>query len=592
MLARFRHTSFALLGAAVLASSACVADKDALTGPGPDPNAPTYANVQASLQQACASCHAAGSGRGYLVSMDSATLVASGFVNPTTPNLSLIITKARGVSHGGGNVTSFSATDSARFVAWAGGLGGGPGADATDVSVAVAYDAGTVAFRFTWKSQEKTLPAGRANVGQRYPMSFHDLLRASSGTFARFASSERLQEDRVSFMIQQASGPAGGFGNSGCYIACHSTTGVGDEDHRLLTTATLDHWHWRGGRSGPMGYAEDAAVNQVTRIRDASSAAASRWIRAGGDRFRESQGPLAGTGIDAANGKPRFVFNRGKAMPGGYTIPRYFIATTTGATMTDPFTQIPAIRDLSVNRSLVVAYQDLTFDAVDKMNGLDVGYLVFVANGVVAHLPAHLRDTTTADHIAWRNYWATHSGVAVDAAAAALTKITEIDAEWTAAEQNAMIARSVGFIYDSDQHDVTSVASYDDATSEWRVTLYRQLYSSSVNDADLSGLPSGLTYEMGFAMHDVGGGAVTHDISMPYTVGTAATVDIRAVPVGNVRTVDWSAVTPLHTNWIRSDYKVTLDWLLSPAHQGSVGVNAMRCQSCHIAGGSGRVLNP
>lgn len=587
MHALHRNTLRATLVVASLLLSACTADKDAFTGPGVDPDAATFSNVSSALQSACASCHGASSGRNFLVTMDSATLVSSGFIDPAAPALSLIIRKARGNSHGGGNVSAFSTRDSALVSAWIGGLGA-VGPAATDVAVAVAYDASHVAFRFTWKSQPKTMPSGLANVGQQYPMVFHDLMRYSGAAFARLADGTRVEEDRVSFMIQPAGGSATGFGGAGCYTACHT----GMAAHKLLNTATLDHWHWRGGRSGPMGYAEDAAVNQVERIRDAGSASASKWTRSGGDRLREDQVPLAGTGHATAEGMPRFVFNKGKTMPGGFVIPRYFLWTTTGATMTDPYTQAIAFDDPSVNRSLIVAYQDLAFDAVNKVNGLDVGYLVFVANRGVAHLPTHLRDTTSADHLTWRNYWAAQSGVAGTDSPAAEARLTELNAEFVASSQQALVPRSIGFIYNSDQHDVTSSAAWDPLAKEWRVTLYRQMYSASANDANLADLPAGLNFEMAFAMHDVGGGSASHNISLPYVVGTAPSADIRAVQVANVRSANWGSITAMRTNWVHNDYKVTLDWLKSPAHPGAAAVGVQRCQSCHTSGGTGRILTP
>lgn len=573
---------------AVLGVAACTPDKDPFTGPGNGANDPVFSNVSSALQAACATCHNVGSGRTFLVTMDSATLVASGFLNPANPATSLLLTRARGVSHGGGNVLAFTSRDSALTAEWIAGLVSVIPTSAA--SVAVAYDAAAVAFRFTWRSRPKEFPgSGFANFGQRYPMVFHDVMRHNGTAFARLASGTRLEEDRVSMMIQPVGGPATGLGIAGCYTACHT----GMASHRLLNPGTLDHWHWRGARSGPMGYAEDAALNQVERIRDATNiAAASKFTRSGGDRLREDQLPLASTGHGSAEGMPRFVFNKGKTMPGGFAVPRYFLWTTAGATMTNPYTEVPAFINPSVNRSLIVAYQDLSFDATDKVNGLDLGYLVWVANGVVAHLPTHLRTLDGADHIAWRDYWAVQSGVPFTNAAAAEAKITDIVAEWNASTQLALVPRSIGFIYNSDQHDVSSSASWDPLTNEWQVVLYRQLYSTSVNDANLVALPSGLTFEVGFAVHDIGSGSETHQISLPYRVGTTTEADIRAVQVSNVRAANWGSITPLRTNFIRDDYKYTLDWLLSSAHPGAAGVNGTRCQSCHVAGGTARILNP
>jgi len=569
--------------------SACNVEKDAFIGPVTGNDEPIFTNVSSALTASCGTCHGAASGRNFLVTMDSATLVSSGFISPASPATSLLLVKSRGgAGHGGGNVATFTARDSALVYSWVDGLGATiiPAA----VSVAVAYDASHVAFRFTWKSQPKQFPVGRASFGQVFSSSYHDILKFDGTIFNTLAAGSRMDEDRVSFMVQRAGGSVAGFGASGCYVACH-TVGAG-RTHKLLAADTLDHWHWRGGRSGPMGYAEDASVDQVGRIRDAIGTPYPKWIRSAGDRIREDQAALAATGIATANGLPRFVFNQGKLMPGGYIIPRFFLSTVAGLVMSDPYTQIPAVQDLSVNRSLLVAYQDLTFDAVNKVNALDVAYLTHVVNDGVAQLPTHLRDTLSVAFGQWRTYWAAQSGIAVTDSAAASAKLAAIVAEWEGSTRNAMVTRSIGFIYPSDQHDITSTSSFDVATGTVTVTLFRALFSAAGTDSDLSGLPSGLSYVIGFAMHDVGGGSETHDISLPYIVGTSPVTDIRATQVSNVRSADWGAVPAFRTNWVATANKRPLDFLLGASHPGSAGVNAQRCQDCHTAGGSGRILNP
>jgi hypothetical protein len=132
------------------------------------------------------------------------------------------------------------------------------------VRVQVAYDAAEVALKFTWKTQGKLYPVGLPNVGKNYPMQFHDMLQHNGTRFDRLPSAQRLEEDRITFMIDKQEGGIQGYARMGCGITCHN----GMTDHHLLTNAVLDHWHWRGARSGPMGYAEDVAVDNVSRIRD------------------------------------------------------------------------------------------------------------------------------------------------------------------------------------------------------------------------------------------------------------------------------------------------------------------------------------
>jgi hypothetical protein len=61
------------------------------------------------------------------------------------------------------------------------------------------------------------------------------------------------------------------------------------------------------------------------------------FLRSGGDRFREDQAAIIGTGHPVlVDGLPRFVFNKGKSMPGGFTVPGFFLPNRSNATMIDP----------------------------------------------------------------------------------------------------------------------------------------------------------------------------------------------------------------------------------------------------------------
>lgn len=446
------------------------------------------------------------------------------------------------------------------------------------VRVQVAYDATDVAFKFTWKTQGKLIPAGQANVGQNYPGHFHDMLKHNGTRFDRLPSGERMEEDRITFMIDKYDGGIPGFATVGCAISCHT----GMASHNLLSNDVLDHWHWRGGRSAPMGYAEDAAVNNVERIRDNLGTPPSKFLRAAGDRLREDQGAMTGSAHAVlTDGLPRFVFNKGKNMPGNYTIPSFFIASESGSVITNPYTQLPQVKDLKFNRSLLVVFQDKTFDAVDKVNSLDLGYLVWAATGEVNHLPAHLRDVNSADFNTWKNYCATESGIT--AAGPALAKLDAVHQDWVASGRNAMVTRSVAFIYNSDQHDISSERSYDAARKEWTVVLRRKISTGSNRDADLSGLPNGTKYAFSFAMHDAGGAAISHDLSMPLSISKDQGTDIRAQSVTSLNNVNWEALPAYDTHWVKKSavQHFYYDWLKSSAHPGAGVLETMSCVNCH-----------
>lgn len=472
-----------------------------------------------------------------------------------------------------------------------------------DVEVQAAYDEETVALRFSWKSHPKSFPIGFANNGTVYPGQFHDLMTFNGTTFVREpVEDHRFNEDRVAFMLEDPSRPVEGFDKAGCYVACHA----GMSSHNL-SSGSLDFWHWRGQRSGPMGYAEDTWVD-TARKADLKGSAPSAWLNAAGDSLRQDQGALSSSYLPA-HGLPRFVFNKGKEMPGGFTIPNYFLTLEDGTVVTDPFAQLRGLKGVDANRTLLVAYQDRTFDPVDKVNAVDVGYLAYVATGETAHLPAHLAIDNAAFNAAmfesWKTFWAQELGIAADPAdaaeaAQAQARIADIRQE---VRENAVITRSVGFIYPSDQHDIRSTRSFDPDRGIWTVVLYRKLTTGGFDtrkDTDLSSLKSGTVYNLGFAIHDIGDAHESHHISLPQTLGnTSTSAEIKAAAVSDAMAVNWGEVPNLLTRVYAADKKtldghsglVTFTELKDVAkHPGAGLVGAVRCQECHKNGGMAPLL--
>jgi Ethylbenzene dehydrogenase len=106
-----------LVAAGVLLVAACGSDDDG-SGITPPVTANNYQAVAQLLQADCGSCHGTASGRAYTVTMDSASLVTSGFIDPTAPGSSLLLVKTRATSHGGGVVSAFSTADSTAVAQW------------------------------------------------------------------------------------------------------------------------------------------------------------------------------------------------------------------------------------------------------------------------------------------------------------------------------------------------------------------------------------------------------------------------------------------------------------------------------------------
>ena len=248
------------------------------------------------------------------------------------------------------------------------------------VEVRAVFDQERIAMNFRWESSKNF-------AGQ-----FRNLIAYDGGKWSRVSEHENMEEDRLTVMFEDPRSPVKGFANTGCYISCHSDMNempknTGDSRHYVLAeddadvdTFGLDLWHWRGARSGPMGYAEDTYVSKGTFQaeyagckRDELNTPPTDWIRDRGDRLREDQ-PLH-VGRWKGYGLPRFVFN-----PEKVTFGNYFLADEEGI-LVKSREQLMAIESMDY-MSMKVVYQDYEFDPDDKVNAIDVLYLLYIAGTV------------------------------------------------------------------------------------------------------------------------------------------------------------------------------------------------------------------
>jgi mono/diheme cytochrome c family protein len=115
---------FGVVGLLVLGSVAACGDNET-TAPLPASDV-SFATVMASLESACSACHGAASDRLFKVTMDSASLVASGFIDPDAPDQSVLLLKARNqIPHGGGSVAGLSDVQLAAIKEWVSAQPGG-----------------------------------------------------------------------------------------------------------------------------------------------------------------------------------------------------------------------------------------------------------------------------------------------------------------------------------------------------------------------------------------------------------------------------------------------------------------------------------
>ncbi|WP_045218633.1 ethylbenzene dehydrogenase-related protein [Desulfonatronum thioautotrophicum] len=443
-----------------------------------------------------------------------------------------------------------------------------PDAPVLGVEVRAAMDQERIALNFRWESSKEF-------AGQ-----FHDLVGYDGEKWERLRGAQGIDEDRLSIMFEDPRRPIKGFANTGCYAACHvdlrsMPETLGDSRHYVLAETDadvdafgLDMWHWRGGRSGPMGYAEDTYISKGKfgtvyngRKRDSLGSPPTNWVRERGDRQREDQPLHIGEWNGA--GLPRFVFNPNKVSFGNY-----FLADEAGR-LINSREQLTAITTMDFI-PLKVIYQDLDFDPVDKTNAVDVLYLLFLANDMER---PNFRP-------GWEEYWAEQLGV--HTAEEAVAMLDDIVAKM---EPGALITRSVGFIYDSSQHDIVSERDFDFVNNIWNLTLYRDLSTGFelVDDVDLAGLLGEIVYNMAFAVHDISAGRLWHHISFPYTLGNAEShADIKAIMVDEVSSVDWSGIEPLKSA-LYLPGQVSLQHLTSPdKHRaGASFLLQLRCQNCH-----------
>lgn len=164
------------------------------------------------------------------------------------------------------------------------------------LQVQAAYNDTTMFFRYRWPSAQ--------------PGIFHDVLRYQDGDWIREGRAvpgsqpDGLHEDRVAMMLDDGSVPE--FGRYGGYITIgdglagltdeapeevtkylpqtRNTLGQWDDMAGNTTLAAqrdagyfLDLWHWRAGRSNPIGFADDQFVGNARSGDDGRSSYGTNW---------------------------------------------------------------------------------------------------------------------------------------------------------------------------------------------------------------------------------------------------------------------------------------------------------------------------
>lgn len=349
--------SFLRLGfsAAILAQWGCGTNDESPTTPSTPTG--TFAEITKILQADCASCHGAASGRTFLVSMDSASLVTSGFINPADPAQSMLLAKVRSASHGGGTIASFDKTDSLALATWiakqpatgatklvairtigavssdgldsedswrsakwlAARIGGG-WADATEVYIKAVYDDQYLYMFLRWpddaasykrqpfikqedgswrKARAKPLPADGDDWTTYMGKAFNE------------EGAGMLYEDKfaIAWNTYGASTSAG-FEQEGCAALCHDPNKAGrpgttyyySDAKRSAKKWTnspaeiVDLWHWKLVRQNEQGKMDDQYVRNWT-VGDAGAGDGGRASDTGAGGYADAPAAVDGSPV-------------------------------------------------------------------------------------------------------------------------------------------------------------------------------------------------------------------------------------------------------------------------------------------------------
>ncbi|MDT8322195.1 MAG: ethylbenzene dehydrogenase-related protein [Xanthomonadales bacterium] len=411
--------------------------------------------------------------------------------------------------------------------------------------VRAARDQNRIAMQFQWRSNKN------------YPGILHDLRSLDeSGSWSAPVSNisrdsvTRVNEDRIALIFQAETDDrilSDRTRNFGCFMACHEDMdrmpkATGDATHYIINplvapgTYQADMWHWRGARSGPMGFAEDTWVSAELledpdsqgRQRDANSIGPNgeRW------RLRENQSfsnevEVVIDGQQRMIQLPDLVYN--PALNSGF----YFLNDGSRLITED------RIGDL------------WAFNTIESMEA-----------GELQHALIPIGPRANALFVADLDQDALNEVARQALAGGVVTRVRLND----------------DFTGDSDQHDVRSMRSFE--SGFWTVTMVRELSTGSAADIDLSTIEQ-RNYSFGVAVHDSNNGGRSHQVSVPLRVGLDG--DIVPAVVDKVEDVDWLSL-PAFSTVLFKPGDMSFEWLQDKTNGHRIPIET-RCSTCHGQGG-------
>ncbi len=403
-----------------------------------------------------------------------------------------------------------------------------------ELAIRAAYDDEEVAIRFSWQTNKNYFGLVRD-------------VRAldDDGEWNRPEANlvpgepTKVEEDRVHIIwdVEGATTPTES-SFFACFLSCHSDMNempenvedtrhyVIPEDPADLGTYQADMWHWRGSRSGPMGYAEDTWVRAHEF---GTGAQGRRRDETGPDgRLRENQG-FGNEYTATVNGEsvtvklPEFVYD--PALNSGF----YFLNDG---------------ERLITEETIGNLFNSQTIEA---MAAGERQHALIVSGPLANVLEVAELDQAAID------------AIATEALAGGIINVPYLQDDLSG---------------ESDQHDIRSTREF--SNGQVTVTMFRKLNTGSEFDVDLSDLANSIRW-FGAAVHDSGDGRVTHHVSIPLSIGPGA--DIEPVEVESVESADWTGISA-YTTTIFKPGDMSYEWLTDVPNGHPVEVDA-HCASCH-----------
>lgn len=369
----FAGRRLASFGALLALGSVIACNDDSGSPTNPPLLGNTFADVSRILQEDCGGCHGSAADRPFVASADSASLVSSGFIDPTNPALSLLVAKPRSTAHGGGVVGALSGNDSIALVTW---IARQPVTGATRLTAVRAT--GTVSAdgsdaEDTWRNTKwlaVKIGGGWADAREVYLKALYDntyvymlvkwqddvasykrqpFMKQADGTWKKTAAKPlpkdgedwasymgagfdeegpaMLYEDKLAFAWNTyGASTSSGFEKDGCAALCHDPSRNGQPGTRYYysdpkqaakkytnaPSEIVDLWHWKLVRQNDVFKMDDQYVRAWT-VGDAGEGDGGRASDAGASGYMDN--PAQSDGRPTYRGKsinaaPFFSFPR------------------------------------------------------------------------------------------------------------------------------------------------------------------------------------------------------------------------------------------------------------------------------------------